>query len=165
VDKAKDIADLLRKEVEMLPGFVKWSYFLAISLFALLSIENNLNLFSTGLAKVIFILAFVLLVFPTPVWYLCFLKKRAKLRAKYPLSQLGKDYHIVDESGVLFLIDTKDKEIRWVSNLITAVDLNFALYRESFMKSFYPYPSRPDIASLCNYAIKEEILTRGRQGT
>jgi hypothetical protein len=164
MDNISKIAEIFKNELNALPSSVKWCYLLGLTLIALLLVENNLDLLSTGVGQVVFIVSIVLLILPTPVWYAYFLYKRAKLREKYPLSKMGGGFHIVDEGGILYLVDATNKEIRWIANLITANDLHFALYREKLMTNFYPYPKKPEKAQLKSFKIMEEIRTRGKPG-
>lgn len=100
------------------------------------SISNNLKFWDWNLPVVkssiewgqLFFFLGLLLIPTSGVYQLKIWIKIQWLRRMYPVSKLETEFFVVDVKGNQFLLDTKNKRIRWISNWQTLSDLLFNGY-------------------------------------
>jgi len=103
------------------------------------------------------------------------------LQRKYPISKLEVEFFVIDVKGNAFLLDVKDKKIRWIQNWQTLSDLKLNAYllvlfpHKERLEHWSNYTSREielkarerlgDELGESRYSFGKGILTRGVPGT
>lgn len=87
-------------------------------------------------------------------------RKISRLKKKFPLSQIGQDYKLVDTPGApgkIYIVELRSKKRYWVQNSSTFADLGFIGHTVTRMpqKELNSYKESD----------KPRILTRGVSGT
>ncbi len=172
-----DVEDYLstaNRFLERLPKTLRCLY--ASALLVLLAewiIERGtpivLNVFgiSTTMGKLSYWL-FLSLVLGGPVLYAIVLWLRIRcLRFRYPMRHFNKRLLFAALGRPLYLIDTRRKQIRWIANPITAVDLHIYPFAWSELEMMRKLSETPDAwknkgIDLSTYTCKPAIWTRFR---
>ena len=86
--------------------------------------------------------------------------KASRLKKRFPLSRLGKDFRLAESismPGRIYIIETKPKKRYWIQNMATAIDLGFLGYQVDKI-SHKDLQKYQDMDS-------PKVLTRGEPGT
>lgn len=128
----KSILDFLKKDWLSQAIIVRYSFLFGCLLFFFFWLDktHNLHFFQSifDISK-ISIEQFILFLLGAPfivtiVQSFIFLLRKIWYQKKYPLHEMNYSYHVIFFDGQGCIVDDKRKEIRWIKNSQTALDLN-----------------------------------------
>ncbi len=153
-----NLLSVIRKDWETIPNTSK-----ALAVFSILSVWFISNTWNTPKSKNIFIA--IVLIFNFLVFALLKIVKPYYLKKKYSFSGfMNEDYEVIQDGGIWFIVDHKRRQIRWVANMTTAIELGLRFPKRSKLednKSISEYLKQKETK---HYKASRHILITGRPG-
>jgi hypothetical protein len=157
MNEATRVIDSIRKDWGLIPNaskaFAIFSGLASWYVAAEWKTEKNKQIFFIVVLALNF-LVLVTLIFIKPYW----------LRRTYSLSNFLKGrYELLDDGGIWFVVDHEKKQIRWIANMATFVELGFR-HPAALHKEGQPIIESLKRRKLEGYKSGRYIMIMGRRG-